>query len=844
MEIKTISFSANDQVLTKESGSDNFVSNAVSYVKAEFSLGTGWTRADYNTVNAVWHSVFATISTVLDANNSCMVPVEMLAYNCDVYVNLVGTVVEDDTVSYRLTTEKAKAFAVNKIAEIEGSETTEITPSQFEQFVNEVRAEAEAIDNYTYDSEAWAKGTRAGVPVASTDPTYHNNSKYYADQGAALEQEVTDLKSELNDEIVFVLDKWEQGGIDYSSGAETSSTTACRTVGYFSPKENTILFISNPSSQAFGLRAYNSSGTYVESTNIADKKTVTLIGGYRYRVVCPSTGEPTSVTATFSYYNTASTASVFKGLVSTIKKPTELDWYVGYNFNTSTGVLEGNSWVAISAFSVEGLVDELSLADNTGGHLWYAIVGFNENWVYQGTWNRETESFEKTEFKIKDKSFLLTTITKLFPSYHLFIKLIKDNGGMDASHTTSVSAYTIGNNVIGERSGSIIKWINGNYNAIDGSYSADPTAIVTANYVPDFIKAIVSTKRFRVHVWGEDGTYAGTVGYSQLLKEYGWKLEYSKVWDLDAVRTFLPNCKIKIIAYGCSSPSEANNFQLYVDQIDYEKHITRLESGMGRTYSYTGERMPTQIHTYDFDWLVTFTGGGTPQDMETFGNYLFVAYDEDYIKVYSLTDYSLITTISVETLHGNGIQFSSEYYDESDSFPLLYVGGSNNRFNVIRIGNDWTVSIIRTLKLPTTDGYMLSPCIDVEHNVLYSIGYSENSLLSANNNMVILSSDLSELTENEDETYTPKTIRKIVAPYIGVEQGHKFLMGRIFCIISNPSAPHNTCLKVIDADGGEVITSIELAPIRNVEGEGICFKINNNVIEWFVSSSAVYKLDL
>lgn len=239
MEIKTISFSANDQVLTKESGSDNFVSNAVSYVKAEFSLGTGWTRADYNTVNAVWHSVFATISTVLDANNSCMVPVEMLAYNCDVYVNLVGTVVEDDTVSYRLTTEKAKAFAVNKIAEIEGSETTEITPSQFEQFVNEVRAEAEAIDNYTYDSEAWAKGTRAGVPVASTDPTYHNNSKYYADQGAALEQEVTDLKSALSD-VNDALSDWvtvsaiSGGYISKNTGALVEGDTVYHYTDYVS----------------------------------------------------------------------------------------------------------------------------------------------------------------------------------------------------------------------------------------------------------------------------------------------------------------------------------------------------------------------------------------------------------------------------------------------------------------------------------------------------------------------------------------------------------------------------------------------------------------------------------
>lgn len=33
-----------------------------------------------------------------------------------------------------------------------------------------------------YNAEAWAVGERGGVPVSSTDQTYHNNSKYYAQQ--------------------------------------------------------------------------------------------------------------------------------------------------------------------------------------------------------------------------------------------------------------------------------------------------------------------------------------------------------------------------------------------------------------------------------------------------------------------------------------------------------------------------------------------------------------------------------------------------------------------------------------------------------------------------------------
>ena len=35
-----------------------------------------------------------------------------------------------------------------------------------------------------YAAEAWAVGKRHGVPVPETDQTYHNNSKYYAEQAA------------------------------------------------------------------------------------------------------------------------------------------------------------------------------------------------------------------------------------------------------------------------------------------------------------------------------------------------------------------------------------------------------------------------------------------------------------------------------------------------------------------------------------------------------------------------------------------------------------------------------------------------------------------------------------
>lgn len=45
---------------------------------------------------------------------------------------------------------------------------------------------AEAAEEYSEDSEAWAVGKRGGTDVPSTDPTYHNNAKYWADQASSM----------------------------------------------------------------------------------------------------------------------------------------------------------------------------------------------------------------------------------------------------------------------------------------------------------------------------------------------------------------------------------------------------------------------------------------------------------------------------------------------------------------------------------------------------------------------------------------------------------------------------------------------------------------------------------
>lgn len=50
------------------------------------------------------------------------------------------------------------------------------------ELVEEATEAAETVQEYVGDSEAWADGTRGGVPVGPDDPAYHNNSKYWSEQ--------------------------------------------------------------------------------------------------------------------------------------------------------------------------------------------------------------------------------------------------------------------------------------------------------------------------------------------------------------------------------------------------------------------------------------------------------------------------------------------------------------------------------------------------------------------------------------------------------------------------------------------------------------------------------------
>lgn len=64
---------------------------------------------------------------------------------------------------------------------------------------SQASSQATAAGDYAKVAEAWAVGTKGGTDVPSTDPQYHNNAKYYADQMGTISSDVSNLKNDMTD---------------------------------------------------------------------------------------------------------------------------------------------------------------------------------------------------------------------------------------------------------------------------------------------------------------------------------------------------------------------------------------------------------------------------------------------------------------------------------------------------------------------------------------------------------------------------------------------------------------------------------------------------------------------
>lgn len=289
--------------------------------------------------------------------------------------------------------------------------------------------------------------------------------------------------------------------------------------------------------------------------------------------------------------------------------------------------------------------------------------------------------------------------------------------------------------------------------------------------------------------------------------------------------------------------------------------VNEFDPSLSKSFYYDGEKIDVNKYGYEISQLWNFSspttaGSFVKEASAYYGGVVFKCYNTDLIQLYNFADGTKIAEFPITCGHGDCIDFSNEYYASSDEFPLCYITADTNPATVYvnRITRSGA-TLVRTLTFPLErTGYYAGHCVDPINNVLYQIGYKNNDYQNPDNgnHMIVTKWDLSELTDNGNNTFTPAFLDTFDLPFMDTAQGQVMLNGKVFIMSSNPYVPadgRRTRVYVVDVGGQRIsnILSEFWERIREHEGESVFFVPNgHNAYDLIVDIQAtgLYKIAL
>ena len=348
--------------------------------------------------------------------------------------------------------------------------------------------------------------------------------------------------------------------------------------------------------------------------------------------------------------------------------------------------------------------------------------------------------------------------------------------------------------------------------------------------------------RFGVATFDENGN---------VLSDLGWKTTFA-----------IPsNTIFKIsIARTSENTSEIADVDTFVSQLYFDtksaSEIRDLQP-TSASYHYDGNLLDFKKSGYDVLDLFsvpTKPSGATGSQAFAINNgVLFQLYNDNKVTLVDFSSGSVIGTLDINSDHGDSIDFSNEFYDLSDEFPLAYITADTTpaKVYVVRITRN-TTSLIRTLYFGdiSKTGYMAGHCLDKYNNVLYMVGYTENSYYlddSGTNLMIVSKWDLNNCATNQDGTITPMFIDSFTVPFIRTAQGQQYFREKIYIVSSHNLAggyPIDTKVYVIDPFKKTVTNILTDFPptIKDVETEGIDFVLDGTEYCMVLGNTKYYEL--
>lgn len=265
------------------------------------------------------------------------------------------------------------------------------------------------------------------------------------------------------------------------------------------------------------------------------------------------------------------------------------------------------------------------------------------------------------------------------------------------------------------------------------------------------------------------------------------------------------------------------------------------------TYSVEGEYINTKRQGYNAVRL-SFnqpSASGATQGMAIYNGVIFQCYADGSCKLVDLDTGTLINTLALEAGHAGSVSFSSEFYEETDEFPLLYISDFEAQIitYVYRVSRT-EFTLLRTYVVPTNDaGYQGFSCVNKADGTLWTMGNTIASYVSGTA-FILAHWDITDATE-QDGVYIPTLIEKTELPWHQYSQFLQCFNNQIFTGFgardsSKPASYTNTIMWVIDCGTMCIKSIITDFPehIRDSEIEGCDFVPNGGKYDMITTQRA------
>lgn len=255
---------------------------------------------------------------------------------------------------------------------------------------------------------------------------------------------------------------------------------------------------------------------------------------------------------------------------------------------------------------------------------------------------------------------------------------------------------------------------------------------------------------------------------------------------------------------------------------------------------FTERVVPVDYDDYTMTQLYS-VGFGSTQGMAIHNNVIFQfrasGSTGDKVCLFDFSNGQTIATdIAIKSDHGDSATFSREYYASGDEFPLLYVSADTSPAKIyINRVRRTSSTLIKTLVFPASAGYYGAGAFDWDNNICYILAYKQQNYQTDGggaNTTVISKWDLSNLTDNGDDTYTPAFISQYERPFIYVMQGLAYHDGLLWVASGYGNADsHVYALNPTDGTLEHTIT------LNTYEIEGIDFVYDTTAQSYYMVTS-------